>query len=192
MIAVPERLPATAPSAMTVATTDGGKQWKPTTLVDGEAGEKHLNRIVVGKAGTWLVTAEGGLVLRAEGTGADARWSAIETPYKGSLWTGLALADGALLAGGMRGNVVRSADDGRTWTHIPVAQAGSLTGGAVLADGRPVFVGVDGTVVVGDAAGGSFRVRNLDDRATLTAAVALPGGAIVASTLAGMRNLVMT
>ena len=89
----------------------------------------------------------------------------------------------------MRGNIVRSTDDGLTWTHVPVPQAGSLTGATVLADGRPLLVGVDGTVVIGDAAGEAYRMQRLDDRATLTAAVALPGGALMATSGAGPRAL---
>ncbi len=58
------------------------------------------------------------------------KWAAVKTPYNGSLWTGLALPSGALLACGMRGNVVRSTDDGLTWKHLPIADAGSLTGAA--------------------------------------------------------------
>ena len=174
-----------------LATADGGKTWKPVSLLPGEAGEKHLNRLFVSSAGTWLIAGEGGQVLRSADRGDPAamKWTAVKTPYNGSLWTGLALPSGALLACGMRGNVVRSADDGLTWKHLPIADAGSFTGAAVLADGRPVLVGVDGTFVVGDAAGESFRLRRLDDRATLTATVALPGGGLVAASPAGPRQL---
>jgi photosystem II stability/assembly factor-like uncharacterized protein len=171
-----------------LATADGGKNWKPLSLLPGEAGEKHLNRLFVSNAGTWLIAAEGGQVLRSSEPMAT-KWTAVKTPYKGSLWTGLALPGGALLACGMRGNVVRSVDDGLSWQHLPIADAGSLTGAAVLPDGRPVLVGVDGTFVVGDAAGESFRLRRLDDRATLTATVALPGGGLVAASTAGPRQL---
>jgi photosystem II stability/assembly factor-like uncharacterized protein len=171
-----------------LATADGGKSWKPVSLLPGEAGEKHLNRLFVSNAGTWLIAAEGGQVLRSSEPMA-MKWTAAKTPYKGSLWTGLALPGGALLACGMRGNVVRSVDDGLTWKHLPIAGAGSFTGAAVLPDGRPVLVGVDGTFVVGDSAGESFRLRQLDDRATLTATVVLPGGGLVAASSAGPRQL---
>lgn len=173
------------------ASADGGKTWKPLTLLDGEAGEKHLNRILVTKAGSWLVAAEGGNVLRSNGQGAVAemKWAAVKTPYAGSLWSGVQLPGGALVVGGMRGNVVRSTDDGTTWTHQPVPEAGSFTGAALLPDGRPLLVGVDGTLVLGDAAGEKFRLQRLEDRATLTAAVVLPGGGIMAASGAGMRAL---
>jgi photosystem II stability/assembly factor-like uncharacterized protein len=172
-----------------LATADAGKTWQPRTLVEGESGERHLNRLFLSAAGTWLVAAEGGHVLRSRDRGAT--WAAVKTPYSGSLWSGLALPGGGLLAGGMRGNIVRSGDDGVTWTHLPVAGAGSLTGATLTAggaDARPLFVGVDGTVVQGDATGEQFRLQRLDDRATLTA-VARAGDGLVASSAGGMRSL---
>lgn len=172
-------------------TSDAGKSWQPHTLIDGETGERHLNRIVVSAAGSWLIAAEGGHVLRGSGAGAIAgyRWAAVKTPYAGSLWTGIALPGGVLLLGGMRGNLVRSADDGVGWTHQPVPQAGSFTGCVALADGRPLLVGVDGTVVLGDVAASTFKLQRLDDRGTLTAVARLGSGALVAASLSGMRML---
>jgi photosystem II stability/assembly factor-like uncharacterized protein len=173
------------------ATADGGKTWKPLSLLPGEAGEKHLNRLFVSPAGTWLIAGEGGQVLRSADRGDPSamKWAAVKTPYNGSLWTGLALPSGALLACGMRGNIVRSVDDGLTWKHLPIAGAGSFTGAALLPDGRPLLVGVDGTVVAGDAAGEVFRLQRQGDRATLTALVALSDTRAVAATTSGLRGL---
>lgn len=165
---------------LALVTADGGQSWARTTLMDGEAGEKHLNRIFVSKTGTWLIAAEGGQVLRGA---TRQRWIAVSTPYKGSLWTGLQLPDGAMLAGGMRGNIVRTTDDGVTWQHHAVPQAGSLTSAAVLSDGRAVLVGVDGTIVLGGRDGASFELRRQDDRTTLTGVVASGAGVIVSTTV---------
>jgi photosystem II stability/assembly factor-like uncharacterized protein len=171
-----------------LATADGGKSWRAQTLVEGEAGERHLNRVFVSTAGTWLIAAEGGQVLRSSDRG--ARWSVVKTPYAGSLWSGVALpVGGVLLAGGMRGNIVRSTDDGASWTHLPVAGAGSLTGATLAGEGRPLFVGVDGTVVQGDATGAQFRLQRLDDRATLTAVVQAGSGTLIAASAGGMRRI---
>ncbi|WP_397535756.1 WD40/YVTN/BNR-like repeat-containing protein [Roseateles sp.] len=167
------------------STADAGKSWARKTLIEGEAGERHMNRIFATKTGRWLIAAEGGQVLNS----VDGRsWVSVSTPYKGSLWTGLQLPGGALLAGGMRGNVVRSVDDGLTWQHHPVPQAGSFTAATVLSDGRPLLVGVDGTVVLGDREGTRFDLRRQDDRATLTGVVSA-GGSVVVSTTAGPRTL---
>lgn len=174
------------------ATSDGGKTWKQAVLIEGEGGERHLNRILVSAAGSWLIPAEGGHVLRGTGAAGALKWEAVKTPYAGSLWTGVLMGTGAaatLVVGGMRGNLVTSADDGRSWQHAVVAEAGSFTGGLVLPDGRPLLVGVDGTVVLGDAAATSFRLHRLDDRATLTAVVRLTDGRLFAASMAGPRSL---
>lgn len=171
------------------STTDGGKTWKEATLIDGEAGERHLNRILVTAAGTWLIPAEGGHVLRGTGSAGAWKWEAVKTPYAGSLWSGLQLASGTLVVGGMRGNLVTSRDDGRSWQHLAVPEAGSFTGALALPDGRPLLVGVDGTVVLGDAGAASFRLQRLDDRATLTAVARLGDGRLVAASMAGPRPL---
>lgn len=171
------------------STADGGRSWKPVTLIDGEAGERHLNRILLSAGGSWLIPAEGGHVLRGSGSAGALRWQAVKTPYAGSLWCGLQLGSGVLVVGGMRGNLVTSRDDGRSWQHLAVPEAGSFTGALALPDGRPLLVGVDGTVVLGDAGAASFRLQRLDDRATLTAVARLGDGRLVAASMAGPRPL---
>ncbi|HEX5633788.1 MAG TPA: YCF48-related protein, partial [Gemmatimonadales bacterium] len=170
-------------------TADGGAHWDRTELLPGEDGERHLNRLFVSAAGTWLIAAEGGVVLRGEERG--GRWQAVQTSYAGSLWSGAALAGGVLLACGMRGHVARSTDDGRTWTHQAIAGAASLTAIAPFADGGCALAGVDGTLVLGAASGERFRLRPLSDRPTLTGLVALSSRDLVASTVAGMRRISM-
>jgi photosystem II stability/assembly factor-like uncharacterized protein len=176
-----------------LATADGGASWKEARLLEGEAGEKHLNRIVLTPAGTWLIAAEGGTVVRGTVGGAagiaQMKWAAMKTPYAGSLWCGLVLEEGGVLLGGMRGNLVKSTDDGKSFTHQPVPEAGSFTGAALLADGRPVLVGVDGTVVVGDAVARQFKLERQEDRTTLTAAVALAGRRLMLASMAGTRAI---
>jgi photosystem II stability/assembly factor-like uncharacterized protein len=167
------------------STADAGKSWARKTLIEGEAGEKHMNRIFATRTGKWLIAAEGGQIL---GSADGSSWATVSTPYKGSLWTGLQLPGGVLLAGGMRGNVVRSVDDALTWQHHPVPHAGSFTAAAVLSDGRPMLVGVDGTVVLGDREGIRFDLRRQEDRATLTGVV-VAGGRVVVTTTAGPRTL---
>ena len=168
-------------------TRDGGASWLRETLVAGETGERHLNRLFVTAGSTWLIAAEGGHVMRSDDRG--EHWQAVKTPYAGSLWSGLALADGALLACGMRGNLVLSRDAGRSWTHRAVAGAGSLCAAAQRGDGLLALVGVDGTLVTSRDGGTNLALRPLDDRATLTGAVFLPSGALAVSSAAGVRVL---
>lgn len=170
-----------------LATSDGGASWKRVELLAGEAGEKHLNRLFVSRAGHWLIAAEGGTVLRSERR--DAPWQALQTPYAGSLWSGTALSDGTLVACGMRGNLVRSSDEGRTWVHRQVSGAGSLTAVADAGAGRCLLVGVDGTVIASDAGGEKLHYQALPERVTLTGVVLRADGVPVASTTSGLRTL---
>lgn len=172
---------------LALRTRDAGASWTRQPLLPGEAGERHLNRIFVAGASKWLIAAEGGHVMLSDDRG--EHWQVVKTPYAGSLWSGLALADGALLACGMRGNVVRSDDGGLTWTHHAVAGAGSFTGAAQRADGLLALVGVDGTLVTSRDGGTNLKLQPLDDRTTLTGAVFLPSGALAVSSAAGVRVL---
>ena len=168
-------------------TTDGGARWDRVELLPGEAGERHLNRLFVSAARTWLIAAEGGHVLR--GDEAAAHWQAVKTPYAGSLWGGTALPGGVLLACGMRGNVVRSADDGRSWTQQTIPGAGSLVAAAALPDGRCVVAGVDGTLALGSVGAERFALRPLQERVTLTGIAVLSGQQVVASGSQGPLRL---
>lgn len=168
-----------------LATTDGGKAWKAVSLLKGDVGEKHLNRIFVSAQGTWLIAAESGHMLRSTDRGTS--WTAVKTPYVGSLWAGAALSDDVLVVCGMRGNVVRSTDDGRSWTHKTIAQAGSLCAVAELGDKRAVLVGVDGTLVTAAPGAETFAFRRLEDRATLTGVIPLTTRDVVVASTAGVR-----
>ncbi len=172
---------------LALRTRDAGASWTREALLVGEAAERHLNRIFVTGGSTWLIAAESGHVMQSDDRG--QRWRAVKTPYAGSLWSGLALADGTLLACGMRGNLVRSSNGGRLWTHHAVAGAGSFTGAAQRADGLLALVGVDGTVVTSRDGGTSLIRFAQEDRTTLTGAVFLASGALAVSTTAGMRVL---
>jgi photosystem II stability/assembly factor-like uncharacterized protein len=168
-----------------LATRDGGKTWTSAPLLPGEAGEKHLNRIAVTAVGTWLIAAEGGHLLRSTDRG--ERWTAVKTPYAGSLWSLLPLADGTLLAGGMRGNIVRSRDDGQSWAQQAIAEAGSFTAMAELPDRRAALVGVDGTLVIATPGAEQFAFKRLDDRATLTGVIPLSTSELVLASMGGLR-----
>lgn len=168
-------------------TTDGGSRWVPATLLAGDAGERHLNRIFVSAARTWLIAAEGGFVMRAEESGAP--WQAVKTPYAGSLWSGASLGMAGLLACGMRGHIVHSVDDGRSWTMKAVEGAGSLTAIAPLSEGQCVIAGLEGTLLRGNAHEGRYGLQIREDHSTLTGLVILSPSLLVASGSAGMQRI---
>ncbi len=127
---------------LALETRDGGKTWQERRLVEGEAGDSHLQQIVPGAGGLLLVAGEAGSILRSDDAGAT--WKAIQTDNKGSFWTGLVLPDGSALMAGLRGHLYRSTDRGLTWKEIPSGTQQSLTAMVQRADGSVRIVGMSG------------------------------------------------
>lgn len=71
---------------------------------------------------------------------------------------------GTLVAAGLKGQVYRSEDKGKTFTRIKVDASGMLTGVDSFADGRVVIVGDDATLLISNDDGKSFS--RLDQFAT--------------------------
>jgi photosystem II stability/assembly factor-like uncharacterized protein len=106
------------------------------------------------------------MVLRSTDRGAS--WTYLATGYKGSFWTGIALADGTLLVGGQRGSIWRSDDGGGHWTAVPIDSKSSIT--AFAAGGNEVLaVGLDGLRATSRDGGRSFSTSVRPDRLSLTA-----------------------
>jgi photosystem II stability/assembly factor-like uncharacterized protein len=133
-------------------TGDGGKSWNARKVLDDD---KHLNAIVRLADGKLVILGEAGTIL----TSADAgkTWTAVPSPYKGSLFGGVVADDGALIAFGLRGRIYRSSDAGKTWKQVDNASQATLMGGARLPDGAIVLVGAAGMVLVSRDNGQSFQ-----------------------------------
>lgn len=86
--------------SLLLKTSDGGRTWTQSKLVSGkkEGADKNLFQLFSSRDGTLYISAEKGTVFCS--TNAGATWTGIPTGYSGSLWTGVALSDGALLVGG--------------------------------------------------------------------------------------------
>ena len=103
-----------------LCTDDGGQRWQAMPgLVDNPQGLHlyALRRI----AGELYLAGEQGLLLRREGE----RFVALKTPYAGTLF-GVVGNERALVAHGLRGNLVRSTDGGRSWQAVQSGVAAGL------------------------------------------------------------------
>jgi len=147
-------------------TQDGGRTWT-RRLFDEEEG--HGNGLFQAPDGALYIAAEFGKVFRSRDNGAT--WEAVQTPYRGSYFGGLALPDGTLLVFGLRGNVYRSRDGGDSWEAIPTDSTASLLGGNLLPDGTVVIVGLSGNILVSRDTARSFESMNRSDRQALSAVV---------------------
>ena len=157
--------------SLILTTDDGGKTWVERKLPPPPGAAKadaNLLALFTDAKGRVYAAAERGLVLRSEDRGQS--WQYLSTGYKGSLWSGIALADGTLVVGGQRGTVYRSTDDGRTWEKIELDSKSSVTGFAA-GDGELSLVGLDGLRAMSRDAGRHFAVSVRPDRISLTAAL---------------------
>lgn len=172
------------------STSDGGKTWRRFEVAAGEDGERHLNQIFPGPRGSLWIAAEGGLLFRSSDNG--ARWDKVTLPYKGSIWGGMALADGNLLVWGMRGHALRSDDGGLTWADVSTGSDQSLGGGAQLADGVVVLAGLGGVVLSSRDGGRHFQATVREDRSGNAAVLPGAPGQVLLLGQAGVATHALT
>jgi photosystem II stability/assembly factor-like uncharacterized protein len=174
--------------ALVLVTQDGGRQWQAVALPAAPGTRKtdlNLYGLFADRRGSLFACAEQGRVLRS--TDGGRSWQTLETGYRGSLWAGAALADGALLVGGLRGTLLRSSDGGSTWQSLDSGRKSSITGLAQLPDGRVVASALDGVVLVSSDGGRTFKAAQSADRLTYTAVLANAAGKPLLMSRAGPR-----
>jgi photosystem II stability/assembly factor-like uncharacterized protein len=165
---------------LVLRTADGGKTWTP--LLHLADNPKALHLYAVRRIGDGLyVAGEQGTLLKWDGS----RFAALASPYAGTLF-GLVGNDRVVLAHGLRGNVVRSTDGGRSWTAVPTGVPVGLTASAVDASGRIVIVSHAGHVLVSGDDGATFAPRKL---ARAVPAAAVIGGDAGTLVVAGPRGV---
>jgi photosystem II stability/assembly factor-like uncharacterized protein len=166
-------------------TTDGGRHWQ--AVKDGIDNPKGLHLYALRRVGADLyIAGEQGLLLRHDGT----RFAALATPYPGTLF-GVVGNERAVLAHGLRGNVVRSADGGRTWATVPTGVGVGLTASTLDDQGRIVIVGQGGQVLVSSDDGASFALAKTERPQPAAAVIATGTGQLVLAGPRGVQTLAL-
>jgi photosystem II stability/assembly factor-like uncharacterized protein len=167
---------------LVLRTGDGGATWTP--WLDRTENPKALHLHAVRRAaGTLWIAGEQGLLLKLDPR--TQRFVRQQAPYDGSYF-GLTGSDGAVLVFGLRGNVLRSGDDGKSWQPIATGVDVAITGGARAGDGRLVLVSAAGRVLVSADDGRSFAPLAAG-RTLPTSAVAVGDGRAVLVGALGAR-----
>jgi photosystem II stability/assembly factor-like uncharacterized protein len=134
-------------------TVDGGKTWQP--LFDQTDNPKLLNLYAIRPAADGLyIAAEGGLVLKQDRD--TQRFHALTLPYNGSYF-GVVGDKKSVLVFGLRGNVYRSDDGGRSWQKVDAGLPAAITGGTLLSKGTIVLADAGGRIAISDDAGLTFK-----------------------------------
>ncbi len=168
---------------LVLRTADGGRTWTP--LMHAADNPKGLHLYAVRRIGDAVyIAGEQGTLLKWDGS----RFAALASPYAGTLF-GLVGNERAVLAHGLRGNVVRSTDGGRSWAAVPTGVGVGLTASAVDALGRFVIVSHAGHVLVSSDDGASFVARPLERTVPAAAVVGGDAGMLVVAGPRGVQVL---
>lgn len=154
-----------------LATTDGGDTWEPRFVYEQD--DFHLNDIAVAPDGGLYLAAEAGHLYRSDDGGET--WLRLPSPYEGSFFGVLPLAEGPVLAFGLRGNLFASTDRGQTWTPIETGSEATLLSAVPLGGGRFVVAGMEGTLIWGESPTGPVRHEERPDRQAIVALTADAG-----------------
>ena len=166
-------------------TADGGKTWEPMLHATDNPKGLHIYS-VRGIGGDIYLAGEQGLLLKL---GRDTgRFVAQSTPYQGTLF-GLVGNDQAVLAHGLRGNIVRTTDGGRNWHSVPTGLTVGLTASTVDERGRIVIVSQAGHVLASADAGATFKPVKIERPVPAAAVVTTGSGSLVIAGPRGVQSL---
>ncbi len=168
-------------------TRDAGRSWKP--LMERVPNPRALHWYVLRRQGqTLLLAGEQGLLVRSDDGGAS--FQALESPYRGSWFSGEILADGRWLLGGLRGNLWQSTGSaagaaGSPWRQLPVPVPSSITALVALPAG-PVLAATQGGLVL-QLKDGNARPLNRDKPVPMPSALLpLRDGRLLSLGMAGI------
>ena len=165
-------------------TADAGKNWEP--WFDRTENPKLFNLYAIRPAaGGLYIAGEGGLVLRLDPEA--NRFKVLPVSYKGSFF-GVTGDKNSVMVYGLRGNVFRSDNAGKTWAKVDTGLAASIIGATITAQGTLFMADIGGRVVASIDGGRTFKARPIKNPMPL-AGIADAGDGKLA--LAGPRGVAM-
>ena len=166
---------------LVLRTRDGGRSWQP--MLHATDNPKGLHLYSIGRVGSEIfAVGEQGLALRLDRD--SDRFVALTLPYPGTLF-GVTGNERAVVAYGLRGNVVRRTDSGRTWASVATGVGVGLTAATIDERGRIVLVSQAGHVLVSRDDGASFAAAKVERPVPAAAVISAGADALV---LAGPRG----
>lgn len=183
----PERISVVGAYNLALRSQDGGKTWQGFSHLLENLDGLHLYALQNQGQRSFAV-GEQGLLLMAD-TG-DTHFKRQTSPYEGSYFGLLPMADNRLLLFGLRGSVFLSEDGAEHWQRITINGArASFNAALQRSDGSIVLLDQGGRVYISRDQGLSFQTLPFSWGAPLTAAAENPDGSLVLSSLAGIVTL---
>jgi photosystem II stability/assembly factor-like uncharacterized protein len=165
--------------------SDGGRSWRAALDRMDNPKSRHLNALAA-RGETWLLAGEQGLMMRSRDAGRS--FQRLNSPYAGSWFALVATGTNEWIAAGLRGHAYRSTDDGDSWAALLGAPPASFVSAAALPDGGVLLANQAGQVF---SSRGGLALAPVPAPALppLTQVLPLPGGDLIALTLAGIIRM---
>lgn len=169
---------------MILKTEDAGETWEHVLHTTENDSYYHVFDTAELPDGKFFLSGEAGLMMIGDAENETA--VLVESvPWEGSFFTALASGSGAVVVGGLRGRMFRTADQGQSWEEVQKPPTSSIVSSTALADGTLVFAGVAGELIFSRDDGHSFnylpirvgnRVYTVEHGPAGTLLVGGPGG----------------
>ena len=181
---------------MVLLTEDGGKTWLPRLhTIENDSFYHVFDFSPLPGSGRYFLSGEAGLFLVADISNPDRekRYArkVHSIPWEGSFFTSTDTADGAIVLGGLRGRMFRTADAGDTWTVVEKPPTSAIVDSTKLSDGRLVAVGVAGEVLVSTDNGFSFTRADIGEVGRVNAVAEGPGNTLLLGGPKGIKKVTL-
>ncbi len=174
---------------MSMVTFDGGENWEPNMhRIENDSFFHMFDFAPLPEAGRFFISGEAGLFLVGD-VNARLATQVPSVPWEGSFFAASGTADGAIVMGGLRGRMFRTADQGQTWSAVEKPDTSSIVDGTLLADGRQVFVGIAGEVLLSEDDGNSFSLVPVSSGGQIYAVEEGPAGTLLLGGPGGIKQL---
>jgi len=168
-------------------TSDGGAHWVP--WYDRTENPNFLHLYAIRGVGDQVyLSGERGLFMKLDA--GQQRFVARPMAYQGSLFA-MGAGPGYVTVFGMRGNALRTTDEGQTWQKVDTGVQSGLSGATVLEDGRMVAVSQAGQLLVSQDKGASFGMVKGVQPMVFAGVVGVGGGQVAVAGTQGVRVVKM-
>ena len=181
---------------MLVLTEDGGETWEPRLhTVENDSFYHVFDFSPLPGDGRFFLAGEAGLFMVADVSNPDKEQRYAKKihsiPWEGSFFTSTDTADGAIVMGGLRGRMFRTADVGDTWVVVEKPPTSAIVDSIRLADGRLVAVGVAGEVLVSRDNGFSYTRADVGEVGRANAVAEGPGNTLLLGSPYGIKKVTL-
>ena len=186
-----KRCNAVGAYGISVVTFDGGQSWENVMHRNENDNFNHMfDYAPLPTPGRYFIAGEAGLFLIADINQRKAHRT-YSVPWEGSFFASAATGDGAIVMGGLRGRMFRSADEGATWTVVDKPVTSSIVAAIRLSDGRLVAVSAAGEVLVSSDKGYTFAPVPIEYVGPLSSVAEGPAGTLLLGGLKGIHKVAL-